>query len=176
MSKITLNAHPGEISKGIEFIREVLTEKKVSKKEIAGTLLTAEEVLAKLIANSQNETDTVRVQVKSFLGNVRIHMSCRGDQFDIADLQSLFDYSDEMDVETEVVIRNLMNKVLGDNITISNKRHVNIADIQVKVSQYQQLIYTLLALGLGLLVGLVFKFFVPDFITAAISENIFASV
>lgn len=32
MSKITLNAHPGEISKGIEFIREVLTEKKVSKK------------------------------------------------------------------------------------------------------------------------------------------------
>lgn len=176
MSKITLNAHPGEISKGIEFIREVLTEKKVSKKEIAGTLLTAEEVLAKLIANSQNETDTVQVQVKSFLGNVRIHMSCRGDQFDIADLQSLFDYSDEMDVETEVVIRNLMNKVLGDNITISNKRHVNIADIQVKVSQYQQLIYTLLALGLGLLVGLVFKFFVPDFITAAISENIFASV
>ena len=114
MSKITLNAHPGEISKGIEFIREVLTEKKVSKKEIAGTLLTAEEVLAKLIANSQNETDTVQVQVKSFLGNVRIHMSCRGDQFDIADLQSLFDYSDEMDVETEVVIRNLNIKILTE--------------------------------------------------------------
>ena len=96
MRKITLNAHPGEIAKGIEFIRDSLMEKKVSKKEIAGTLLTAEEVLAKLIANSPNEGGTVQVQVKSFLGNIRIHMSCKGEQFDLADLQNLFDYSDEM--------------------------------------------------------------------------------
>ena len=137
MRKITLNAHPGEIAKGIEFIRDSLMEKKVSKKEIAGTLLTAEEVLAKLIANSPNEGGTVQVQVKSFLGNIRIHMSCKGEQFDLADLQNLFDYSDEMDAETEVVIRNLMNKVLGDNITISRKRNVNIVDITNITTYFQ---------------------------------------
>lgn len=176
MKKIILKAHQNEISKGIEFIRDSLSKMKVEKKEIVSILLTAEEVLAKLIENCPSEKETVKVYVKSLLGNITVHMSCKGERFEISELKSVFEYTDEDDAEMEAVIRNLMNKVLGDNITISSRRNVNMADIKVKATKYQQLIYTISALLLGILTGLIMKFFVPNFITAAVSQNLFACI
>ncbi len=176
MKKIMLKAQQNEISKGFEFIRTALSEMKVEKKEIVFTLLSAEEVLAKLIANCSSEEETVKVYVKSLLGNITIHMSCKGERFELSELRSVFEYTDEDDAETEAVIRSLMNKVLGDNITISNRHNVNMADIRVSTTKYQQIIYTIFALVFGVIIGFVMKFFVPSFVTNTISQNIFSSI
>ena len=176
MNKMILKANEGEIAKGVEFIRNALMEKKVSKRDVAGTLLTVEEALAKLIANCPDKEGNVKLQVKSFLGNISIHMSAGGEKFELSDLKSIYDFSEEEDEEILAVKQNLVNKVLGDNIAISSRRNVNAVDIRVKASRYRQLIYTMFALVFGLLTGMVMKICVPAGVTDAISENIFASV
>ena len=176
MNKMILKANEGEIAKGVEFIRNALMEKKVSKRDVAGTLLTVEEALAKLIANCPDKEGNVKLQVKSFLGNISIHMSAGGEKFELSDLKSIYDFSEEEDEEILAVKQNLVKKVLGDNIAISSRRNVNAVDIRVKASRYRQLIYTMFALVFGLLTGMVMKICVPAGVTDAISENIFASV
>ena len=176
MNKMILKANEGEIAKGVEFIRNALMEKKVSKRDVAGTLLTVEEALAKLIANCPDKEGNVKLQVKSFLGNISIHMSAGGEKFELSDLKSIYDFSEEEDEELLAVKQTLVNKVLGDNISISRRRNVNAVDIRVKASRYRQLIYTMFALVFGLLTGMVMKICVPAGVTDAISENIFASV
>ena len=176
MNKMLLKANEGEIAKGVEFIRNALMEKKVSKRDVAGTLLTVEEALAKLIANCPDKEGNVKLQVKSFLGNISIHMSAGGEKFELSDLKSIYDFSEEEDEEILAVKQNLVKKVLGDNIAISNRRNVNAVDIKVKASRYRQLIYTMFALVFGLLTGMIMKICVPAGVTDAISENIFASV
>ncbi|MDY3908401.1 MAG: dicarboxylate/amino acid:cation symporter [Eubacterium sp.] len=176
MNKMILKANEGEIAKGVEFIRNALMEKKVSKRDVAGTLLTVEEALAKLIANCPDKEGNVKLQVKSFLGNISIHMSAGGEKFELSDLKSIYDFSEEEDEEILAVKQNLVNKVLGDNIAISSRRNVNAVDIKVKASRYRQLIYTMFALVFGLLTGMVMKICVPAGVTDAISETIFASV
>ncbi|MBO5487671.1 MAG: dicarboxylate/amino acid:cation symporter [Eubacterium sp.] len=174
--KIVLKANKSEIAKGVEFIRSVLLEKKVPKRDVASTLLTAEEALAKMIENCPDETGTVKLQVKSFLGNITIHMSGNGEKVQISDLKSVFDFSDEEDPEILSVKQNLVNKVLGDNITIGSRRGVNVVDIKVKVSKYRQLFLTLAAMVLGIMTGVIMKIWVPADITETISGNIFQSV
>ena len=49
MKKTVLKATLNEIPRGVEFIRNTLLERKVSKREITSTLLTAEEALAKMV-------------------------------------------------------------------------------------------------------------------------------
>lgn len=176
MNKIVLKANGGEIAKGVEFIRNTLLERKVSKRDVASTLLTVEEALAKLIANCPDKEGNVKLQVRSFLGNISIHMSASGEKFELSDLKSVYDFSEEEDEEILAVKQNLVNKVLGDNIAISSKRNVNAVDIKVKASGYRQLIYTLSALVLGILTGLVMKICMPAGVTDVISENVFESV
>ena len=53
---------------------------------------------------------------------------------------------------------------------------MNAVDIKVKASRYRQLIYTLSALVLGILTGLVMKICMPAGVTDVISENVFESV
>ena len=176
MKKTVLKATLNEIPRGVEFIRNTLLERKVSKREITSTLLTAEEALAKMIENCPDESQTIQLQVRAFLGNISIHMSAKGEKFELADLKGVYDFSEEEDAEIAVVKQNLINKILGDNISISSRRNVNVVDIKVKTSGYQQLIYTLSALVLGLLVGLIMKLCVPASVTDAISGNIFEVV
>lgn len=176
MNKIVLKANEGEIAKGVEFIRNTLLERKVSKRDVASTLLTVEEALAKLIANCPDKEGNVKLQVRSFLGNISIHMSASGEKFELSDLKSVYDFSEEEDEEILAVKQNLVNKVLGDNIAISSRRNVNAVDIKVKASRYRQLIYTLSALVLGILTGLVMKICMPAGVTDVISENVFESV
>ena len=149
MKKTVLKATLNEIPRGVEFIRNTLLERKVSKREITSTLLTAEEALAKMIENCPDESQTIQLQVRAFLGNISIHMSAKGEKFELADLKGVYDFSEEEDAEIAVVKQNLINKILGDNISISSRRNVNVVDIKVKTSGYQQLIYTLSALVLG---------------------------
>lgn len=174
--KIVLQANKSEIANGVEFIRSVLLEKKVPKRDVASTLLTAEEALAKMIENCPHETGTVKLQVKSLFGNITIHMSGNGEKVQLSDLKSVYDFSDEEDPEILSVKQNLVNKVLGDNITIGSRRGVNVVDIKVKVSKYRQLLLTLAAMVLGIITGIIMKIWVPADITETISGNIFQSV
>ena len=105
MNKIVLKANEGEIAKGVEFIRNTLLERKVSKRDVASTLLTVEEALAKLIANCPDKEGKVKLQVRSFLGNISIHMSASGEKFELSDLKSVYDFSEEEDEEILAVNR-----------------------------------------------------------------------
>lgn len=57
MEKKVLQAQLSNISDGVEFVRSFLKKKKFSNRRIAQTLLTVEEILAKMISSAKEGSD-----------------------------------------------------------------------------------------------------------------------
>ena len=157
------------------FLREALKKRKLASKDIAKTLLTSEEVLSKLVANAPDSTEALRISVGGLLGNIEITFKAKGSPFEAADIgkELLFEQEDE---EANTALRSLINKILGDNLQIKNINGMNSVVINVKKSHYAGLVYTVIALVLGILTGLILNRACPDEVSKAISSNLFTPV
>ncbi|SKB96691.1 Na+/H+-dicarboxylate symporter [Lachnospiraceae bacterium] len=173
--KIYLTSEIGSVEKGIEFIRKALEEKKIPSKKITKTLLTAEEVLAKLVANATDKESQISVEVGGLLGNVEINFKGKGEPFSAIDIekQYLFEQSGE---DANIALRNLMDRVLGDHLEIKNSGGYNVISIKAKKSNYSGLVCTLIALFLGIFAGYLMKIYLPGELAKAISTNLFVPI
>ena len=171
----SMDCAPENIPEAIDFMREALKKRKLASKEIAKTLLTSEEVLAKLIMNASDSSERIKISVAGVLGNVDISFKAKGKPFEAADIEKdiLFEQDDE---EANAALRKLVNKILGDNLEIKNSDDVNSVLIKVKKSHYAGLVYTIVALLLGIATGLILHNAFPAEVSGAISNNIFAPV
>ncbi len=171
----SMDCAPENIPEAIDFLREALKKRKLASKEIAKTLLTSEEVLAKLIMNASDSSERIKISVAGVLGNVDISFKAKGKPFEAADIEKdiLFEQDDE---EANAALRKLVNKILGDNLEIKNSDDVNSVLIKVKKSHYAGLVYTIVALLLGIATGLILHNAFPAEVSGAISNNIFAPV
>ena len=171
----SMDCAPENIPEAIDFLREALKKRKLASKEIAKTLLTSEEVLAKLIMNASDSSERIKISVAGVLGNVDISFKAKGKPFEAADIEKdiLFEQDDE---EANAALRKLVNKILGDNLEIKNSDDVNSVLIKVKKSHYAGLVYTIVALLLGIVTGLILHNAFPAEVSGAISNNIFAPV
>ena len=88
----------------------------------------------------------------------------------------LMQLDDDADAQTKLAFRTLFDRTLGKNLSISNRFGTNLASVTVAKSKYRQLILTLSGMFLGLLVGLIMKFLLPETVSSAISGNLFAPV
>ena len=122
MKKLEIDLNMEKIPETIEYIRKELIKRKVHKKEMARTLLTTEDVLAKMMDNAPEGTK-VWVSIGGFLGNVDIRLSAWGEAFDSSDIEeNLLLGQGVEDEEANDVIRRMINKLYADNrLIISGK-------------------------------------------------------
>ncbi len=174
-STMKLSCNAAAIPEGMKFLQNALEARNVSSKVIAKTILTAEEVVAKMIANASDPEEQMKLEVSGVLGNVTIKCKAKGSSFDAADIERelLFD---QEDAEANSVLRRMISKILGDNLTIQNSSGVNTAVIHVQKSPYAGLCLTLLALVLGIGVGLLMQKFLPADVSKGISTYTFVPV
>ncbi len=161
----------------LDYIRECLEHKKIDKKKRVRPMLVAEEVLEELCRNA-DEGAELRVEVGGIVGNVEIRYSCSGKEFYVSDIEEkmlLGKKSDKND-EANTVIRGLMDRLFGKTLSIRNDRGVNHVTQTVIRSSYATLIYTLSALILGVLTGLMIQHFLPAETGKAISGYVFAPI
>ena len=86
MEKKEIELSLEKIPETIEYIRAALIKRKVEKKEISRTLLTAEDVLVKMMDSSPDGTK-VWVSIGGLFGNVDIRLSAWGEPFDSSDIE-----------------------------------------------------------------------------------------
>ena len=176
MEKIEIDLSLKKIPKTIEYIREALIKRKVEKKEISRTLLTAEDVLVKMMDSSPDGTK-VWVSVGGLFGNVDIRLSAYGEPFDSSDIeQNLLLGNGLDDEEANDVIRNMINKLYADNLRIVNEHGYNRVVIRAKTSQLRSLFLTLLALAGGIVIGTILDMLLPENAQSFISDNLLSPV
>ena len=175
VNEMLLTCKAENISTGLDYIKENLNSRKVPSKAVSKALLTSEEVLARLISNAPDPEEQIKIEVGGILGNVDIRFRAKGEPFDAADIEKdlLFEQEDE---EANIAIRRLLSKILGENLHIDNRKGVNTAEVRVTKSHYSGLIYTLVAMALGIGTGLVMQHFLPAELSKGISANLFIPI
>lgn len=144
---LTLTIKRNELDQGIEKIHQYLLQAKIVKNEITKNLLAIEDILVCMFDHAAG--DSVKVVIRSILGNVNLHMTAKGDTFTMEDVRKDYAILEE-DPEIKAVLEHYMSKVLGDGIEISNRHGVNHCKIHIAKSKYKNLIRILSALLLGL--------------------------
>jgi len=177
MKSYTCKCNQKEIPGVLDHIQECLVKKKLDKKKRVRAMLVAEEILGELCWNAK-EGSQIRVDVGGILGNIEIRYRCNGKLFYVSDIQErmLFTENDKDNDEANIVIRDLMERLFGDTISIRNDRGVNNVTQTVKKSAYISLIYTLAALALGVITGLLIQSFLPAETGKAISGAVFIPI
>ena len=139
-NSLNLSCSTENIPKALDFLKESLKKKRLASKEITKTLLTSEEVLAKLMSNASECREDLRIEVSGMLGNIEISFKAKGVPFEAADIEQdlLFEQDDE---EANAALRKLLNKILGDNLHIKNSNGINSVVIDARKSHYAGLIY-----------------------------------
>ena len=177
METLKISNKVSEIQKGVDYVQNELRKRKVPQKEIVRTLLTTEDVLAKLI---ETATEDISISVTGFLGSAEIRLSAKGKSIAVSDIKSSFlsdiDGVDADNVELNAFIRRLVEKLFGENLSIKNEYGVNKAVIRAKKSPFRSLLITVSALIVGAAVGLGMQHFLPAAVSKAVSANIFTPI
>ncbi|MBR0032253.1 MAG: dicarboxylate/amino acid:cation symporter [Treponema sp.] len=175
MKTFKIENNINEVPKAVDFLRSELAKKKIPKKNILRTLLTAEDVITKMVENS---TEKIKISVGVFLGNTEIRMSAKGTPFKSSKIEEklLFKEESSDDIEANEAIRNMISKILGDKLAIRNDKGVNKVLIEVAKSQFRQLFFIIFALAAGIACGLAMQHFFPKTVSNTILANLFIPV
>ena len=166
MNKKVLKADSGVIASGVKFVQESLKERNINSKQIAQTLLTTEEVLAKILESAPAGRDIV-IEIRGLFGNLSVQIKSACDAFAVSDIYERLKV-DELDEDAGDVIKKLYDKLFADTLSIRRNKGKTTVTFSVKKSTYSNLIYTIAALILGILTG----FLIHNFLPAAVGKNI----
>ncbi len=178
MSTIVMDLEQLEaISDLMKSIENNLSAYNINNKLRIQTLLQAEEVLVLL---KEHATDTkTKVTIKKSLGVPTIEIRMPGNEFDgnklVGSDNFLPSESDESS-ETEDAIRALILRNYGDRLKYKNHNGVNIVSITVGDASKKNIYYTLGALVLALILGLLFNIIVPRSVNVALCNYVFTPV
>ena len=173
MKNMSITPDISEISGVIDSLRDVLNRKKVPQKEIARTLLVAEDVLVKMIQNATG--DKIDIFVGGILGSVEIRLVAKGKKFDTLDIEKNL-LLEEGNEEINSVIHNLIEKLYGERFVVQNEHGKNKVLIATKKSQFFGLFVTLFALFAGIGTGLILQNFFPSTVSKSVSDNVFSPI
>ena len=179
MKTFEMQCDPEQIAKAVDFIRDALKEKGVPQKKIIKAALSAEEVLVQLIAHAPEEKrkeQRILIEAGGFFGEVSLRFKAKGSEFTLAELKQSLSLEDLGDEDANNVVLRLMEKLLGDDLSIKNAGGTNRVTMQVKKSHYAGLLITLACLVLGAATGLFMQNAFPAEISSAISANLFTPV
>ncbi len=163
LETMELRGGKNKISEAIDFIDKNLSEQKISKSTRLQTLIAAEELIVALMDNAaeSGKSDKVDITIGSFLGGASLILTAQGDSLDLRGqlmkpFMMIYDEDDDSE-EVQHFVNRIWNRLFGDSIQARNIGGKNIITYNIKKSPYTQLIYTLLALVLGVGTGLLLK-------------------
>jgi len=177
MKKYTMSfpAKEESIQTFVSFVSEKLKTLKVERKCAIRTVLSAEELFAAFVAHAEKETEKIDVRVFSHLGQVTIHITGKGTAFELDEIRTQM-YVNDLDEEANSCISQMMEKLFGDRIGLTNKYGKNICDIKVSVSSTRMLYLTVLALIGGVACGFLSKTVFPQAVSDFLADNLFSPV
>lgn len=162
-----------KISQGMDAIKAVLIDANVANRDLLRNLLAIEDLVVMMLEKS--ETDSITIKIRTLFDSVTLKMKSKGERFNLEELRDNYGIEED-DVELRAVVDRYMSRILGDDISISNRDGINNCTIRISKSRYATLIKTLGGLILGLLVGEILKAIAPVAIATGISETLFASI
>ena len=100
------------LTKAMDFVRDVLSKRKVKQKHAVRPLLATEEIVAKML-ESASEGAVLKVKAGGMLGDVALSFECRGESFEISDIEKklLFEMNSDEDETANDIIRGLIEKI-----------------------------------------------------------------
>ncbi|MCR5202779.1 MAG: hypothetical protein K6D02_06820, partial [Lachnospiraceae bacterium] len=152
----------------MEYIGNTLKEIGVEKKIVLKMELLAEETITDFIGHSTE--DTIYIKIKRMLGDVKIYISMKGEEF-----SPILDEDDitidlESDEYNEANIKSILYKSYGENFKYNHKNNTNNVMITTPAKQNSSLYQTLFALALGLAFGFLMKLVIPHHISDGIKD------
>ena len=165
------------LTKAMDFVRDVLSKRKVKQKHAVRPLLAAEEIVAKMV-ESASEGAVLKVKAGGMLGDVALSFECRGEAFEISDIEKklLFEMNSDEDETANDIIRGLIEKIFREDFSVHNEHGINKARLSVKKSAYAGIVYTLLLTVLGILTGYILQMNVSPEVSKLLSDNVLSPI
>ena len=162
MDSIRIPAKDEAISQGLAFLSQSLRQHRVGAKEANRAMLMAEEAMVKLHQHAAPDSQT-QLAVINRMGSLSIRVTVPGERFEFDETMDFgLDLElDEEDGQTEAAIRNLLLHAFRDKIRYKHQGRLNTVAITVKESEKRLLYWTVSALLLSIVAGLVLKAVLP---------------
>ena len=171
--KRSFPAEEGSLQQCLDYIEQTLAAAGRSRRESMKALLLAEELLPLFIQHARPGSE-IQIQVRRLLGNVSLSVRCGGEPFVLSEVQPVQELAALEETAAAEAIRSILLKSMEDDFTFSSKGGVNRVSIRVGRTQRSMLIFTVAAIVLGFLAGLLLRS-VPGGMAEFISLNILDS-
>ena len=157
------------LADSLVFIRKNLTEVKAGSKLTARAMTACEEMISLFVDNAA-EGAVLQVRFVKTLSEYYIDIRCKGEQFDPYDsgIEDAADLKTLGRDDAGRAIRSILLKSYADKLKYSNSNGINRAQITAGKAEQSMLMKTVIALVLGIALGLILKFALPQ----ALSEGV----
>ncbi len=151
-------------------IQDTLAGKEKDRKMILRFMLSAEDVLGKMIENSDGQDGSVKLVIKKILGNIKVTLSCAGKEFDLVTNRDIgwADLGDEFGDSTQNAVREILFNRFSENLVYRHGKGVNTVTIKGKQNEYFTIYLTLLCLVGGILFGFLMKNLMGDALSSSL--------
>ena len=166
------------IAKGLDAIELRLKKYGLKKKEITKARLISEELMTSLIAHADTGKAYMLLSVRKWMGEIIVEISIPGTAYDFSrsiEMGVPLD-TEEIGSDAEITIRNMILKSYVADLKYRNQNGVNSVRLTVVRSNSRQLYYTLTAMLLAIVAGILFKLFLPESLNQLLSSNLFTPV
>ena len=157
------------------FIQKSLQEYALKPKDRTSMELLCEESLIQL-TDSMTESAMMEISIRSSFGKVIVEMKAGGEEIELLRSGGNIRFAAES-LENEDVLRNLIFKAYSDNFHYAYRSGVNrVRILSGNNDRNNQLIWTLGALVLSVLAGLLCRVLLPQEINSAVCKYVFSPV
>ena len=155
-------------------IQKTLTKNEKDRKNILQIMVSAEDVLGKMVENSDGQDGSVKLVISRILGNIKVRLSCAGEKFElITDKDICWDDSEEeMGENSQNIIREILINRFSENLVYRHRNHVNTVIVKGKQNEYFMIYMTLICLAAGIAFGFLMKYVLGDAFSAGLQSYV----
>ncbi|WP_026666297.1 dicarboxylate/amino acid:cation symporter [Butyrivibrio sp. FC2001] len=159
------------------YLTEELSKRKVNQKALLKAELLCEEAILK-VAQYAREDTTLSIRIRRSIGGTYVEIQAKGEEIPELFGDGNISYaaktleSSEEDIDTGLLILVANEK----HVKYSNNNGTNLFKITVGKSEQSTTRLTLYALAVSIVIGVIFKLFVPEFVNTGLCTYIFVPI
>lgn len=166
-----------EVERALNYVESGLEKLKSNRHDFATAMVMAEESIVMLMEHT-SEHGEIEITFRRIFDGASLNISAAGEAFDLAESGSFAgDISGGgLDRDTENAIRGMILRARADIFRYKNKARRNTIQIIVKRADRMQLYLTLGALFLSVVLGTLFKMFLPQEVQDGLNTHLLTPV
>lgn len=175
--RFRLSPDPAGIGRGLDIIEEKLTKYGLKRKDVAKSMLAAEEVMVSLLKHAE-QADGIHLSIRRIFEDISIEVAVAGREFSFEKELSLGTPLDTQDMspDAELSIRNMILRSVVDDLKYRNRSGINTVRITVVRSKRAMLYQTLGAMVLAILLGVVLRLAAPEVLCTGLNDMLLVPV